>query len=111
VRQLSGAGDGGLSSNAAARYYLRLLVSQQAVLAPVLVYPSIVALNNATPADALRTELPLRAGAVTAVAPGLACGVAGTSLARARRPGQPGRPGGGRPARKPSAGPAVSRAE
>lgn len=38
---------------AAARYYLRLLVSRQAVLAPVLVYLSVVALNNATPADAL----------------------------------------------------------
>jgi hypothetical protein len=53
---------------AAARYYLRLLVSRQAVLAPVLVYLTIVALNNATPADAFGTELPLRAGAVTAVA-------------------------------------------
>jgi len=52
----------------AVRYYLRLLTSRQAVLAPVLVYLSIVAVNNATPADTLKTELPLRAGAVTAVA-------------------------------------------
>jgi hypothetical protein len=52
----------------AARYYLRLLTSRQAVLAPVLVYLSLVALNNATPTGGIETELPLRAGAVTAVA-------------------------------------------
>jgi hypothetical protein len=67
---------------AAARYYLRLLVSRQAVLAPVLFYLAVVALDHEAPGLPLVLLVTGQAAAL-----GLACAVAGTSLARARRPG------------------------
>jgi hypothetical protein len=54
---------------AAARYYLRLLVSRQAVLAPVLCYLAVVALDYSSPGGLPRLAEPhLQAGAITAVA-------------------------------------------
>ena len=54
---------------AAARYYLRLLTSRQAVLAPVLFYLAVVALDYSSPGGPPRLAEPhLRAGAITAVA-------------------------------------------
>jgi hypothetical protein len=53
----------------AARYYLRLLVSRQAVLAPVLFYLALVALDYSSPGGPPRLAEPhLQAGAITAVA-------------------------------------------
>lgn len=55
---------------AAIRYYLRLLVSRQAVLAPVLAFLTLLAVNyseTAGPAARL-AEPPLQAGAITAAA-------------------------------------------
>ncbi len=53
----------------AARYYLRLLTSRQAVLAPVLFYLAVVALNYSSPGGPPRLAEPhLQAGAITAIA-------------------------------------------
>ena len=54
---------------AAARYYLRLLTARQAVLAPVLFYLALVALEYSSPGGPPRLAEPhLQAGAITAVA-------------------------------------------
>jgi len=54
---------------AAARYYLRLLTSRQSVLAPVLFYLAVVALDYSSPGGPPRLAEPhLQAGAITAVA-------------------------------------------
>jgi hypothetical protein len=54
---------------AAAGYYLRLLTSRQAVLAPVLFYLAVVALDYSSPGGPPRLAEPhLQAGAITAVA-------------------------------------------
>ena len=54
---------------ATARYYLRLLTSRQAVLAPVLFYLAMVALDYSSPGGPPRLAEPhLQAGAITAVA-------------------------------------------
>jgi hypothetical protein len=53
----------------AARYYLRLLTSRQAVLAPVLFYLALVALDYSSPGGPPRLAEPhLQAGAITAIA-------------------------------------------
>jgi hypothetical protein len=54
---------------AAAWYYLRLLTSRQAVLAPVLFYLAVVALDYSSPGGPPRLAEPhMQAGAITAVA-------------------------------------------
>ena len=58
-----------MNTATAARYYLRLLVSRQAVLAPVLFYLALVALDYSSPGGPPRLAEPhLQAGAITAVA-------------------------------------------
>ncbi len=58
-----------MNTVAAARYYLRLLTSRQAVLAPVLFYLALVALDYSSPGGPPRLAEPhLQAGAITAIA-------------------------------------------